>query len=95
MSMTKKSILAELKGLKLQDYDIQIRKFYKDAEGDFLWLYNFEGGGFNDVWAKTKEQAVAKASKSFSTLIPKADTFRKCTWEEYQAQNRMGNMMSF
>ena len=92
--MTKKSILATLKGLKPQDYDIQIRKFYKNAAGEFLWLYNFESGGFNDVWAETKEQAIAKASTAFSTLIPRADTFRKCTFEEYQAQNRMGNMMS-
>jgi len=94
MTMTKKSILATLKGLKLQDYDITIRKFYKDSSGQFLWLFNFESGGFNDVWAKTKERAIEKATAEYDTLIPKADSFRKCTFEEYQAQNKAGHMMS-
>jgi len=56
------------------------------------------------VWAKSKREAYAKVvrehkehEKKYPThvkLRPDYKTMRKCTYSQYQAQNRMGWMMS-
>ena len=75
------------------DYKVTIVKYLKNAKGEYNWLFNWEGGGFNDVWAKTKEEAIKRTTWK-SSLVPMPDTFRKATQETAAAQDRMGNMMS-
>ena len=29
-------------------------KLYRSVNGDYLYLFNWIGGGFNDVWAPSK-----------------------------------------
>lgn len=33
--------------------------------GAVEWMINFEGGGWNSVWAKTEKQALTKAKKEY------------------------------
>jgi len=61
----------------------------KNSKGEFLWLFNFLPEGFNDVWAKTKAQAIKKAKTEFSFPV-KEDSFRTCTQKEADDQNRSG-----
>jgi hypothetical protein len=79
-------------------------KLYRSVNGEYLYLFNWIGGGFNDVWAPSIREAYAKVvrenkehEKKYPThvkLRPDYKTMRKCTYSEYQAQNRMGWMMS-
>lgn len=69
------------------------KKIYKSVNGEKLYLFNFIGGGFNDVWAKTKAEAIKKAKSLYSIPVNPA-SFRTCTFEQYQEQNRLGWMMS-
>lgn len=44
------------------------------------WMFFFEGGGWNSVYAKTKRGAISEATKRFKgseTLIPIPSSFRK------------------
>ena len=86
------------------DYKVTIVKYLKNAKGEYNWLFNWEDGGFNDVWAKTKEEAIAKvkaeraqSKKKYPThtlLVADEKSFRKATQETATAQDRMGHMMS-
>lgn len=68
---------------------ITIETFLQNSKGEFNWLYNFTDGGFNDVWAVTKKQAIEKA---YSGAIP--SSFRKATNETSEQQNKNGWMMT-
>ena len=79
-------------------------KLYQDKNGYYLYLFDWIGGGFNDVWAKSKREAYAKVvrdrkehEKKYPThtkLRPDYKTMRRCTYSEYQEQNRMGWMLT-
>lgn len=48
------------------------------------YMFTFEGGGWNTVWAKTKRGAIKAALKEYSdsnTLNPRIDSFHKATEE--------------
>jgi hypothetical protein len=79
-------------------------KLYRNVNGEYLYLFNWIGGGFNDVWAPSKREAYARVmreqkehEKKYPThvkLRPDYKSMRKCTYSQYQEQNRMGWMMS-
>lgn len=79
-------------------------KLYKNSNGDYLYLFSWIGGGFNDVWASSKREAysqVIKEQKSHQEkypenvkLIPDYKSMRKCTYSQYQEQNKLGWMLS-
>jgi hypothetical protein len=75
------------------DVQINITPYRKNKDGEFNWLFNFKGSGFNDVWAKTKDEAIANAKSEFRSEVDET-SFRKATEESWDAQNRMGWMMS-
>jgi len=35
----------------------QKEKLYRNAQGEYLYLFNWTSGGFNDVWAPSKKEA--------------------------------------
>ena len=61
-------------------------------------------GGFNDVWAPSKKEAYArvmrerKASEkkypNNAKLRPDYNSMRRCTYTQYQEQNKLGWMLS-
>jgi len=62
--------------------------------GKTLWLFNWNGGGFNDVFAFTKKEAIAEARKSSNTLVPDEKSFRKATPKTAAEQDKLGWMMT-
>jgi hypothetical protein len=46
-------------------------KFIKNSEGQYVWFFNWKGGGYNTVLAKTKLQAIKKATQDgYPTYMP-------------------------
>ncbi len=57
-------------------------RFKKDME----WVFNFKGGGWNSVFAKTKKSAIKIAKERYpkhSKLEPNENTFKVPTKEEH------------
>lgn len=56
------------------------------------FIFNFVGGGWNTVWAKTKRGAIAQAAKEYkkSNLVPDPNSFRASTPSDMKA-----NLASF
>ena len=79
-------------------------KLFKNTSGEYLYLFNWENGGFNDVWASSKKEAYARIIKERKEselkypdnikLRPDYKSLRKCTYSQYQEQNKMGWMMT-
>ena len=79
-------------------------KLYRSVNGDYLYLFNWIGGGFNDVWAPSKKEAYARVVRERkeweekypknSKLRPDYKSMRKCTYSQYQEQNKLGWMLS-
>lgn len=38
-------------------------KLYRNVDGEYLYLFNWTCSGFNDVWAKSKQEAYAKVMR--------------------------------
>jgi len=79
-------------------------KLYRSSNGDYLYLFNWIGGGFNDVWAPNKREAYKRVMKerkewekenpTYVKLRPDYDSMRRCTYSQYQEQNKMGWLLS-
>ena len=80
----------------------QKEKLYKNQQGEYLYLFNWTCGGFNDVWASNKKEAYRRVVKkredienpTYVKLRPDYKSMRRCTYSEYQKQNALGWMMS-
>jgi len=79
-------------------------KLYKNVNGEFLYLFNWIGGGFNDMWASNKKEAYSRVmnerkdweekNPTYTKLRPDYKSMYRCTHSEYQTQNRLGWMMT-
>lgn len=79
-------------------------KLYKNVDGDYLYLFNWIGGGFNDVWASNKREAYSRVMREQKSheekypthvkLRPDYRSMKRCTYSQYQEQNKMGWMLS-
>jgi hypothetical protein len=79
-------------------------KLHKNVDGEFLYLFNWISGGFNDVWAPNKKEAHRRVvndrkeweqkNPTYSKLRPDYKSMRRCTYSQYKAQDKMGWMMS-
>jgi hypothetical protein len=70
------------------------QKLLKTKDGKYNYHFNWIGGGFNDVWAKNKKEAIKEIARQFTVLKPDLSTMYKATQEEADAMNRLGWMMS-
>jgi hypothetical protein len=78
-------------------------KLYRSTNGDYLYLFNWIDGGFNDVWAPTKKEAYKRIMEerkqseskypSLVKLRPDYKSLRRCTYSQYQEQNKLGWML--
>lgn len=51
------------------------------------YLFNFVGGGWNSVWAKTKRGAIAQALKKYkgdNVCVVDVNSFRLCSEGDYR-----------
>jgi hypothetical protein len=79
-------------------------KLYRNQQGEYLYLFNWVEGGFNDVWASSKKEAYRKVvnerkeweikNPTYSKLRPDFKSMSRCTYSQYQSQNSLGWMMS-
>jgi len=79
-------------------------KLYRSVNGDYLYLFNWKCGGFNDVWAPNKREAYKRVMQeqkkheseypTHTKLRPDYDSMRRCTYSQYQEQNKMGWLLS-
>jgi hypothetical protein len=51
-------------------------KLYRSVNGDYLYLFNWIGGGFNDVWAPSKKEAYAYGFESVKQAVKKNPNIR-------------------
>jgi hypothetical protein len=82
----------------------QKEKLFKNQQGEYLYLFNWTCGGFNDVWAPSKKEAYRRVvndrkeweakNPTYSKLRPNYKSMRRCTYSEYQVQNQTGWMLS-
>jgi hypothetical protein len=78
-------------------------KLFRSPTGEYLYLFNWISGGFNDVWASSKKEAYKRiikerieSEKKYPEnvkLRPDYKSLRKCTYSQYQGQNKLGWMM--
>ena len=67
-------------------------KLYRSVNGDYLYLFNWIDGGFNDVWAPSKKEAykrvmnevldTEKKYPNHAKLRPNYKTLRRCTYSQ-------------
>ena len=77
-----------------KDYKVVIEPYIK-CDGEYNWFFNWEGGGYNTIWAKSKKDAIRKVKQKFgmrhkineSSLSRQTSQGRKDT-------DRMGYMMT-
>ena len=79
-------------------------KLIRDKDGRYNYLFNWIGGGFNDVWAfnmkeardiiKKERESFEKENPTFSKLVADPKSFKKATRKMSDEQNRMGWMMT-
>ena len=65
----------------------------KTKDGRYNWSFNWQEGGFNNEWAKTKKQAIKQAEAGGHKLKVNAKTLRRMTERDQRDFTRMGNMM--
>lgn len=78
-------------------------KLYKNSKGEYLYLFNWIGGGFNDVRAPNKKEAYKKVMNEvldteknypdYKQLRPDYKSLRRCTYSQYEEQNKLGWML--
>ena len=78
-------------------------KLYRSVNGEYLYLFNWVNGGFNDVWAPNKKEAYKKVMNEvldtekkfphFTKLRPDYKSLRRCTYSQYEEQNKLGWML--
>jgi hypothetical protein len=67
----------------------------KSSSGNYRYLFNWIGGGFNDIWAKNLTEFKSELKRQFPSYVNKVDysTLHKATPTESREWDRMGNMM--
>ena len=62
----------------------RIRKELEFLQSEKKWNFNFESGGWNQVFAKTRDVAIRRAIKKYNCKISKVniESFRVATYED-------------
>ena len=62
----------------------RIRKELEFLQSEKKWNFNFESGGWNQVFAKTMDVAIKRAIKKYNCKISKVniESFRVATYED-------------
>jgi hypothetical protein len=70
--------------------------YLKSPNGNYRYLFNWVGGGFNDIWAKNIIEFMAEVKRQFGNSNLKVDytTLHKATPTGSKEWDRMGVMMT-
>jgi len=72
-----------------KDYVVTVEAYVK-SNNEYKWLFSFEGGGANEVWASTLIKAKAKLKVDYGGskyCVPNLNTLRKATHKSADAQS--------
>jgi hypothetical protein len=67
----------------------------RNSKGEYRYLFNWEGGGFNDIWAKNLKEFRSELKRQFgsSNLKVNYNTLHKATQSSSTQWDRAGDMM--
>lgn len=65
----------------------------KNTQGQYRYLFNWVGGGFNDIWAKNLSEFKSELNRQFPDSKVNYDTLYKATPTQSREWDRLGNMM--
>jgi hypothetical protein len=70
--------------------------YLKSSNGKYRYLFNWVGGGFNDIWARNLKEFRSELKRRFgnSNLEVNYSTLRKATPTGSKEWDRMGVMMT-
>jgi hypothetical protein len=66
----------------------------KNSRGQYRYLFNWVGGGFNDIWAKDLNEFKSELKRQFPGSAVNYDTLYKATASQSREWDRMGWMMT-
>jgi hypothetical protein len=68
----------------------------KNSNGQYRYLFNWIGGGFNDIWARNLKEFRSELKRQFPTYVGKVNysTLHKATPTGSKEWDRMGWMMT-
>ena len=66
----------------------------KNSRGQYRYLFNWVGGGFNDIWAKDLVEFKSELKRQFPSGVVNYDTLHKATPTESRDWDRMGYLMT-
>jgi len=71
-------------------------KLLKNKKGEYNYHFNFEGGGFNNVWAKNKKEAIKEIKLQFSkcSLKPSFNSLYRATKKQADEMDKLGWMLT-
>ena len=69
--------------------------YLKSHNGNYRYLFNWLGGGFNDIWAKNLKEFKSELKRQFgnSNLDVDYNTLHKATASGARDWDKAGNMM--
>jgi len=65
----------------------------KNINRQYRYLFNWQSGGFNDIWAKDLKEFEAELKRQFPSGVVNYDTLHKATPTESREWDRIGDMM--
>lgn len=65
----------------------------KNSNGQYRYLFNWVGGGFNDIWAKDLVEFKSEVKRQFPSSKVDYSTLYKATPTESRNWDRIGDMM--
>jgi hypothetical protein len=70
--------------------------YLKSSTGNYRYLFNWVGGGFNDIWARNLKEFRSKVKEQFPSLYREVNysTLHKATPTLSKEWDRMGWMMT-
>jgi hypothetical protein len=72
---------------------IKKESLLKNSNGQYRYLFNWVGGGFNDIWAKDLVEFKSELKKQFPNSKVDYSTLYKATPTESRNWDRIGDMM--
>lgn len=71
-------------------------KLVKNANGEYRYLFNWKGGGFNSVWARNMKEFRKNVNHDFSGCKVEVDysSVHKATVASSERWDRMGYLMT-
>jgi hypothetical protein len=65
----------------------------KNSKGQYRYLFNWVGGGWNDIWASDLKEFKSELQRQFPGSVVNYDTLYKATPTQAKEWDRLGNMM--